>query len=285
VYAWGYYNNDAGYLMQVLNGKPQGMRRIADADINFGTAANSTVRIEKYSPIQTFEYSMLSGWDAENNLPGIKAMFDSKPDIVLTGFALNVGNPTQVAGYIMDYLNAGGVLMLALEESPLAEALFKAMYPGSTIRSQRIGTYSLPINDAGDEITNGPFGNIGGKHLGVDATSTNRITGLPENDLVVYCRDAGGYPVVFRHRKYNLIFIGDGGPFANYNGTEGDRAGTGSTGNYPFAFGKNSEPITRTNWYIQNVGIGEVENSRMFANIMAWAVRQAQFHGINTTKP
>jgi hypothetical protein len=285
VYGWGYYNNDAGYLMQVLNGKPQGTRRIVDADINFGTAVNSTVRIEKYSPTQTFRYSMLSGWDAENNLSKIKAMFDSKPDIVLTGFALNVGNPKQVASYIMEYLKAGGVLILLLEESPLAEALFKAMYPGRTIFSQRIWPWTLPINDAGDEITNGPFGNIGGKLLGVDAHSTNRITGLPETDLVVYSRDASGAPVMFRHKTYNLFFIGDGGPFANLNGTEGDRAGTGYTDIYPLAFDNNSVPVTRTNWNIQNVGLGSVENARLFANIMAWAAWQAQFHGINTTKP
>ncbi|MFC4676378.1 hypothetical protein [Dysgonomonas termitidis] len=49
-YGWGWYNNTAGYIMQVLDSTPQGTRKLVDADVNFGTNDNSTVKIVKYSP-------------------------------------------------------------------------------------------------------------------------------------------------------------------------------------------------------------------------------------------
>ncbi|MFC4676379.1 hypothetical protein [Dysgonomonas termitidis] len=208
-------------------------------------------------------------------------MFDEKPEIVLTGFDLAIadaGNRAAIAGYMVDYLNKGGVLILVLERDYMAKSFFEALYPGITVSgSALIGTLRMQLGFMNDEILNGPFGDIRGRFFGNDAGGTISITGLPEEDLVVYARDSGGKPTIFKHKFYNLVFIGDGGIFANLNGGTGSTTGTATT--YPLTIDSNNRPVTKTSW-----SGGDVENARLFANIMAWAIKQAQFNGINSPK-
>ncbi|MDR2005508.1 MAG: hypothetical protein LBQ74_21000 [Prevotella sp.] len=272
-YGWGYYDNTAGYIMQ----PSQGTGKLINANVNFGTDENSTVKVVKYSPTQTFNYSSLSGASAYSNT-SVKAMFDQKPEIVLTGFDLDVTNKSTVAGYMVDYLKQGGVLVLVLERSTMAEAFFQALYPGITVSgSGLISASRLQFGFFNDEILNGPFGDIRGKFYGNDAGGTISITGLPEEDIIVYARDSNGKPTMFQHKFYNLIFIGDGGIFANYDGNTGSTSGTATT--YPLTIDSNFRPITKTSW-----SGGDVENARLFANVMAWAVKTAQFKGIYAPK-
>ena len=282
-YGWGYYNNTAGYIMQILNGVKQGTRAIVDADINFGTNENSKVKIVKYSPTQTFNHSVLSGElmaGAAYDPVQVKAMFDQKPEIVLVGFdlAISATNRTTIAGYMVDYLKAGGVLILPLERDYMAKPFFEALYPGITVTPtglQDTPTYQMAFMN--DEILNGPFGDIRGLFWGNDTHGTISVSGLPEEDLIVYSRDSSGRPTMFKHKYYNLFWCGDGGVFANFSGWADPGGRNGSSQHYPVAFNSSYVPITRTGW----TG-GDVENSRLFANVMAWAVRQAQFNGINT---
>jgi len=282
-YGWGHYNNTAGYIMQMIGSTPQGTRRIVDAKVNFGTDENSTVKVVRYSDTQTFNHSILYG--ELNGLAAyeptqIKAMFDQKPEVILAGFDLDIAatNRSTVAGYMVDYLNAGGVLVLPLERSTMAVAFFNALYPGLTVSTTWLTTPTFQFGFVSDEILNGPFGDIRGKLWGNDTLGAISIKGIPEEDIVVYSRDSSGNPMIFKHKYYNLLFIGEGGVFANYNGIAGSTGGTasGST-SYPVAFDNNYVPITRTNF-----GSASVENGRLFGNIMAWAINQAQFNGINT---
>jgi len=284
-YGWGYYNNTAGYIMQVFGGISQGTRKIIDAKVNFGTDDNSTVKVARYSDTQTFNHSILDGelmGGAAYNPTQVKAMFDKKPEIVLVGFdlAIEVANRVEIAGYMVDYLKAGGVLILALERDYMAKAFFEALYPGISVSASSsllaASTFQLGFMD--DSILNGPFGDIRGTLWGNDTLGAISITGIPEEDIVVFSRDASGRPIIFKHKYYNLLYIGEGGVFANLNGATGSTSGAGSgTTSYPLAFNGNHEPITRTGW----TG-GNVENARLFANAMAWAIKQAQFNGINT---
>ncbi|MDR2911016.1 MAG: fimbrillin family protein [Bacteroidales bacterium] len=278
-YGWGYYENDAGYLMQ----PGSGTRKIVDASANFGTNANSAVKIERYSPAQTFDHTVLSTGKGVYISQYIKEMFDNKPDIVFTGYDLAVNDPVTVAGYVMNYLRNDGVLVLALEHHTFALRIFQAMYPGRTIMTGGVDEWDFQIaNTVNDEITNGPFGDIRGRYWGNDVNTECAVRGLPEDEIVVYSRTQYGDPIMFRHKNYNLFFIGDGGAFANLRGGTGSTAGTaGSTETHPLAFDNNFKPITRTGWRTAN-GNGSVENSRLFANIMAWAVKQAEYKGINT---
>lgn len=277
-YGWGWYNNTAGYIMQILGTTKQGTRAIVDADVNFGTSPNSTVKIVKYNSTQTFNHSVLSGelmGGAAYNATDVKAMFDQKPEIVLVGFDLAIGSPAResIAGYMVDYLKAGGVLILPLERDYMAKTFFETLYPGITVTpTGLLGTTRFQMAFMNDEIINGPFGDIRGKFWGNDALGTIAISGLPEEDLIVFSRDASGRPTMFKHKYYNLFWCGDGGVFANYDGQSGS---VGGGTNYPMAFDSNYVPTTRTGW-----SDGDVENSRLFANVMAWAIKQAQFNGI-----
>ncbi|MDL2303435.1 hypothetical protein LJC28_03470 [Dysgonomonas sp. OttesenSCG-928-D17] len=276
-YGWGYYENSAGYIMQ----PGQGSGKIADAKINFGTDETSTVNIVRHSETQTFNHKTLDGTSAYSPTQ-VKAMFDSKPEIVLVGFdlAISSGNRATIAGYMVDYLKAGGVLILALERSYMMEAFVEALYPGISVSASSLqdeSRYQIGFMD--DEILNGPFGDIRGLFWGNDTRGAISIAGMPEEDLIVYSRDPDGNPFMFKHKYFNLFWIGEGGVFANYNGNTGSRSGTISATSYPLAFDDTFRPTTRTNW-----SGGDVENGRLFGNIMAWAVKQAQFNGINTPK-
>jgi hypothetical protein len=282
-YGWGFYNNEHGYLMQ----PGMGTRKIVDAPANFGTNANSAVKIERYGAAQTFDHTLLYEGIGVYRSPDIKAMFDSKPDIVFTGYDLAVNDPVTVAGYVMEYLRAGGVLVLALEHHTFTQRIFEAMYPGRTIMTGGVDEWDFQIaGTVSDEITNGPFGDIRGRYWGNDCNTECAVRGLPEDEIVVYSRTRYNDPIMFRHKDYNLFFIGDGGAFANYRGGSGSTAGTaGSTETHPLAFDANFKPITRTGWRTavgNSNGTGSVENSRLFANIMAWAVKRAEYNGINT---
>lgn len=278
-YGWGLYDNTAGYIMQILGGVKQGTRAIVDADVNFGTDENSTVKIVKYAAGQTFNHSTLVSPN-HRNPTNVQAMFATNPEIVLVGFDLDITNATDrgtIAGYMVNYLKAGGVLILPLERDYMAKSFFEALYPGLTVTIsglQSTNRYQMAFMN--DEILNGPFGDIRGLFWGNDVHGAVSVTGLPEEDLIVYSRDTNGHPTMFKHKYYNLFWCGDGGVFSNYNG-QPDPAGRGSsTTYYTMAFNNSYVPITRTGW----TG-GDVENSRLFANVMAWAIKQAQFNGIN----
>jgi hypothetical protein len=282
-YGWGTNENEHGYLMQ----EGSGIRKIADAHANFGTNANSVVKIERYGASQTFDHTVLSSGKGVYLSPYIKAMFDSKPDIVFTGYDLAVNDPVTVAGYVMDYLRNDGVLVLALEHHTFALRIFEAMYPGRTIMTGGVDEWDFQIASVNDEITNGPFGDIRRRYWGNDVNTECAVRGLPEDEIVVYSRTRYGDPIMFRHKRYNLFFIGDGGAFANLNGTPGPNGGRVGTalGTHPLAFGDDFKPITRTGWATNDPttnGTGNVENARLFANVMAWAVKRAEYNGINT---
>ena len=278
-YGWGLYDNMAGYIMQIHGGVKQGTRAIVDANVNFGTNENSKVKIVKYNANQTFNHSTLVS--PNHTIPSsVKTMFDQKPDIVLVGFDLDVAsaNRATIADHMVDYLKAGGVLILPLERDYMAKSFFEALYPGLTATPSALqGTNRFQMAFMNDDILNGPFGDIRGLFWGNDSHGAIGISGLPEEDLIVYSRDSSGRPTMFKHKYYNLFWCGDGGVFSNYNG-QADPAGRGGVGTYyTMAFDSNFIPITRTGW----TG-GDVENARLFANVMAWAVKQAQFNGINT---
>lgn len=270
IYLFGSFDNTAGYLAQ----SGSGLRKMMDAAINFGENANSTFKLEQHiANTQTFYPHNISGIGAST----VKSYLDQKPDIVMTGYDITDAN---TANYLVDYIKQGGVLILYSENIIMTPGFFRALYPDRSISvSMQISPtrYQLaPTID--DDITNGPFGNLVGKYWANDATSTTFVSGLPREDFIIYTENTTGISMA-RHKTYNLIFIGEGGFNANYDGGTGSNAGTGITTAYPFAIDDSFVPITRTGY-----SGGEVENSKLTANILAWAVYQAHFHGINTVE-
>lgn len=277
MFAFGYYENSAGYL-----GQPgSGLRKMIDATANFGNTENSTVKVVQYSTNQTFyPYQTLSGGGSYNPAT-IKTYLDQKPDIVLTGFdlALTGNDLSLMVSYLVDYLQKGGVLIFICERQATVESFFKALYPKQTISADWTTTISMSLNYVNDDVLNGPFGDIRGLLWGNDTAGASGVKGLPaDDDLIILSQNSSGTPIILKHKKYNLLFIGEGGFNANLSGGTGSTAGTTSSTSYPLAIDTNYKPITRTGWS----GGNTVENSRLIANAIAWAIKQAQFNGINT---
>lgn len=270
IFSFGYYENAAGYLGQTGSD----LRKMMDAPQNFGEQDDSKVKLERYSETQTFHpFTILSGLNAYN-ANTIKQRLDTKPDIVFTGFDLDLSAKATLASYLVDYVKAGGVLIFICERQAMSKAFFEALYPGRTISYYWTTTNTLSFYNTDNDFLNGPFGDIKSKLWGNDTAGATALSGIPAEDIEVLSTNSNGYPLIFKHKKYNLIYIGEGG-FNAMASTD-----PGSTVSYPFAIDGQGTPVTRTGFYNKTT----VENSRFMANVLAWAVYQAQFHGINTPK-
>ncbi|MDR1003444.1 MAG: hypothetical protein LBL97_00330 [Prevotellaceae bacterium] len=98
-----------------------------------------------------------------------------------------------------------------------------------------------------------------------------------ENDVIMYTKSSkmvnpslyGEGAVFIRWRSRNLVIFADGGCM-------GGTTTSTSTTQYPFRINANYT-------YLRNPNAGyPVDNSLIFANVMAWAIYQAEYHGINS---
>lgn len=161
-----------------------------------------------------------------------------------------------------------------------------------------------PLTDVDDMVLNGPFGDVRGLQWGEDASWARAVTNIPENDIVVYSRakslvsqkpadyeyDADMI-TAFRHKTKNFIYFGDGGFTSSTIG--GDLPTNNSRTINPFFWknegGKKFIPIPKPGYgrsqpLLSSTTTFPVYNSVIFANIMAWAVYQAEVNGINPPK-
>lgn len=290
----GYYNTNYGYYIQ-----NSASLAVMNADINFGSLENSTVKVEK-----PFSYSYIKG-ETQGNIDGagyinasaLSTELAKNPDIVVLGFFVSFNANT--IQQLTEYLNKGGVLVMFTEyytsNAVSAEALFRNIFADSNItggmKNARSAVY--PLSSVNDEILNGPFGDARGKLWGEDASQTYVIQGLPAGDIYTYSGgsrlNATGANILpgvtmFRHKTLNLFWVGDGGFNSNlgpyYGNTYLDK------GICPFTINSSMQPIPRVDYGESAMGnVNQtVYNSILFGNIMAWAIKQAEFNGINTVK-
>lgn len=280
----GYYTTNYGYFIN--NGASLA---VMNKNTNFGTLESSTVKCEG------FEFSYLQGSDVPlaTSIPNptkLSQELAKNPDIIVIGYTFNFDSYT--IDKLTEYLNKGGVVILFNEYYPTlsrsAVAFFKSLFANENIsannRNHRGVSYRL--SSTNDEILNGPFGDARGKLWGEDASSTLAVDNLPLGDLDVYsnatCLNGTTYSGVtmFKHKTLNLFFVGDGGFLSNSSTYIGPTYA--DKGICPFAIDANYKPIPRTNWGETEATNQSVYNSIIFGNVMAWAIKQAQFNGINT---
>jgi len=162
---------------------------------------------------------------------------------------------------------------------------------------------SLP-DKPGDPILNGPFNKgLTLSQWGGDWYSPVCMTGIPDNQIIVYSdanvKGGSGRTGVsmFRHKTLNLFWVGDGGFLSNsgspttwdvnYSGTNNTRPFNISGASTTFVNSNNialAIPAPRSNYGSSATygGTGQlVYNSQLFANVLAWAIRQAEDNGIN----
>ncbi|MDR0938089.1 MAG: hypothetical protein LBN29_01870 [Mediterranea sp.] len=233
---------------------------------------------------------------------------ETPPDILILG-AYSYFNATgSTSRAILDYLDKGGVVFMFYEyggtsglagvkeatDDGIASIVNDGGYGGTgyqmsdtpsddPIISGTVGgtTYDFTPNDVADA-------SVAGKYWGDDSgprTYTFTIASGRENDFIVYSRAENGKPTMLRYKKKNLILVGDGGflsyaqvyasttacPFyLDFTSVDGNGAHTYTPAPRSFQGGEGSPaPVT-------------VYNSQIFANMMAWAIYEAEYHGINS---
>jgi hypothetical protein len=245
---------------------------------NFG--ANGLVKMDA-----PFIFS--SGDNAAQSALNAKLTAATKPDIVTVSynFSMNASNITN----LINYVNAGGVLIYFGRTGANGRSEAKSLIDGIlgtnvtvTATGSTDCTYPLmstvPDNDP---IINGPFGNVKGGYWGEDNDGTFYVTGLP-SDVVVYSSAMSsnssstfgitGSATMFRSTTKNFMFTGD---------TWGHSDNFSSSVDWPSAYSNN----TPSKKIYGNGSVGDpvaISNAILYANMLAWAIEQAQFYGINS---
>lgn len=260
--------------------------------VNFGLNTNSKVKTEGFtyryiSSTTNADKNMVNGISGGNVTEAtLRTELDKNPDIVVIGYYVNLD--ATVSTLLSDYVKRGGVLILFAESTGNPTTFFQTFFGSSSISATGIGSGGdvFRLSDTIDDIiTNGPFGNFRGLTWGQDYVGAIAILDLPEDELVIYSRDSDrassvstvAYPVMFRHKTYNLFWVGDGGFISNDKTFIGGNPGTATYA--PFAVDGTFAPIPRLAYGPS--GNFTIYNSYIFGNIMAWAMRQAEFNGID----
>lgn len=252
-------------------------RNLMDAAANFGTLATSVVKFEGFTHLAPAD-----------GAPAIAAL-NNKPDIVIMGYPYSPNAAERTA--IVDYLNKGGVVIAQLEENASIQALMRSIFASPQINAtgRNGGGAVYQMININDEILNGPFGDVRGKNWGEDASATSALDGISESFITSYSGASAinstsvfAGTTMFRHKNLNLFFVGDGGFLSNFNANGTIASNTA----YPFATNTSNFPVTKAAYGFagngNTAGSMAVQNSIIFANVVAWAIKQAEFNGINT---
>lgn len=252
-------------------------KNLMDAPANFGTLANSVVKFQGFTHLTP-----------ANGAPAIAAI-NAKPDIVITGYPY-IPSASEITA-LVDYLNKGGVVIAQLEETTSIQSLMRSIFANPQINTigRNGGGAVYPMINISDEILNGPFGDVRGKNWGEDASATVSIEGISEAFITSYTGSSAinstsvfAGTTMFKHKNLNLFYVGDAGFLSNFNANGTIASNTA----YPFATNTSNFPVAKTAYgFAGNGNTGgsmAVQNSIIFANVVAWAIKQAEFNGINT---
>lgn len=247
---------------------------------NYGTLPASIVKYEGWSQI-------IDGSNSPSAAQLNTWLLGTAPvDIVVIGYSY--GMNAAEASIFLQYLQKGGVILSFCEDNAGNQNFFRTIFNDPSItQSTTAGsgdgrTYTLPITS--DEIINGPFGDIRGKLWGDDATDAVYFTGLPSGEISVYSNatnannntgTVSGAVTAFRHKSFNLVWVGEGG----FNSQSGNTGDLNSNTICPFILDANKKPTPKTTYGTTGTLI---YNSTFTANAVAWAIKQAEFSGINT---
>jgi len=257
-------------------------RSLMDSPTNFGTTASSIVKSGGYT------HTSLGSNPSNATL---LSSLNAKPDIVIIGYPYTPD--ATAAGYIANYLNSKGVVIAFEDDSPSSRNMMRAIFSDPTISAGNgsgAGSVYTLVN-TNDPILNGPFGDVRGKNWGEDASTTINISGLtsgfipysyaqPINDVTSRTGISG-----LRHTSLNFIWFGDGGFLSNEN-ANGNQYLSNTIEPFVAPSSGGYFPVQKTvygsagNGYA--AGSMQVQNSILFANMLAWAIKQAETNGINT---
>lgn len=251
--------------------------RMISSSSNFGTSISSVVKSEGFTRINgtnSPSLAQLQGW-----LQG-----STPVDILVLGYSWTPSDTE--ADVIADYLVKGGVVLAFSESNAGMQRFFRDVFNDNTISIGSVNAagalYRLPV--VNDEIMNGPFGDIRGKTWGEDASSTTYASGIPISAVDIYSTDSdlsqaspggtAGRITAFKHKSLNFLFVGDGGFNSNCGASDTICPFEVNASNYPIikaSYGRGADAYDL-----------DVYNAIFTANAFAWAIKQAEFNGINT---
>lgn len=293
----------AGYVLnENTRGVDTGSSKFRKSNFNFGLEQISKVKVPEFVKLSSYRYVPSSGggfFNGNVTNSDLKRLltggYGKIPDIIVSAgfYKVTKTNADILANYVIN----GGCYIFMSEVEEEISAFFKALY----VNDPSVNTANIKtIADAGettryqlvthinDPVYNGPFGNLNGMFWAENFGTTDALIGIPEKDVVAYSYSV---PIgtdeqwtnkgltMFRHTKYNLIFIGNGGFLSN----DGTPSNNNSRDHYAFTINlQTGEPISKDfNSGSAAVG-GKVHNSIIFANMLSWMIDQAEFKGVNS---
>jgi len=253
---------------------------------NFGNLDNSTVKMVVPATPASGGFTLNGafslkeyGTDVNSTTNWNLIINTDKPDIVILTYNA-VGISSSTASLMLKYLNKGGIILHFAEDTPaqVIAAVFGA--PASTITSTRAGTARTQLANYTDPILNGPFQpanlkTLGGLDIcGDTENSLVQVTGLPSTGILIYGYNTATGVSCFRATGQHYCFFGEGGFF-----TGRLNSAFPTNGIEPFAADTQGRPMMRpVCTYYPNGAY----NSFFFGNLLAWAIDEAQFYGINS---
>jgi len=286
------YGDPYGYTLGPKNGSRQSpISQMFYSQNNFGALETSTVKFEGVED-SDFIFKTAAG----NRSDGISQMADvevenlllvTQPDIVFLGYYNSTGWSERKYAAFKKYLEMGGVVIANLQLASSAEGFIKNVFSLPDVTASQRGGYIYQMSGT-DEIMNGPFGNVSGKYWGTDAADISVLNNLPQDQFIVYTNgsrsDTGsgtnpsyGQASMFRHRTLNFFFNGEGAIYAAVYPYNTSRTIS------PFKLDDTTKkPIDKSPYGEPASANWAVSNSTLYANVLAWAIYQAEFHGINT---
>ncbi|CVK16231.1 hypothetical protein Ga0061079_105191 [Apibacter mensalis] len=282
------YTTGVGVYNALGNGNLAAMIKNED---NFGLQPYSIVKFRGWT-----KDSKHLGDSPGSNIVKNELLGSNPPDIVITGQTGNLD--AEAAKYYAEYLKKGGVMLVFMEDNDRIKRFLTGLYPDGGIKTRYVtgvgaGGAVYKLKDINNPIVNGPFGDIRGEFWGEDAsTTTGIVSGLPlSSDIEVLSTAPNGDVTAFKHKKYNLVLVCDGG-FNSSGASNGVLPGN-AAGNiyYPMFLGSVTigghtyplYPIPKPAYGNDMVGLNQysVYNSVFTANAVAWAIQAAQTNGIN----
>ena len=280
--------------------------------LNYGTNANSIVKYDGFSSSSVVGIGHLGSYTGPiATLPTAASDWDKITakgtgyDIIIITYPAQITTQLQVDS-LTSFVNRGGVLIdldqfqdvhdINIIQSIFGEPAFSTYANGARwIVPDFTGTgYLIKMNPIDDVIMNGPFGDIRyNTQWGDDSGNTTGLFTVPFG-AIVYAGATGAVTgianvngtqvTILRHPTKNFFWCGDSGLIAANNVSS-------ETTNHPFKIGPrtiNSVPYSSFP-YQELYGLTDathpqlpVCNSILFANVMAWAITQAEQNGINS---
>lgn len=269
-----------------------GTADIFNSPHNFGTGDNSTFKTETpvIYPVSGFVNDQITVAKVQDYLTG-----PNRVDIVFMAFNSDLANTTQLRTLFLDFVRNGGVLIMLNEHNReqignfnFIKELFNNDNNIAGVDNRATGGgYVMKLPNVDDMILNGPFGDVRDKFIGEDSGYADTFTILPPEEIdwfipfYSYSVNAGDQNGVmggneifaFKAKNYNFFWCGDGGVGSSGNST--------SRTEKPVLLSSSPDYAPLSKLYGRNQSF-YVDNATFIANLLAWALYQAETTGINT---